>query len=490
MNLTESRLRLNDPDLTPDQRALLRCHIASELTHAGRYEAAREALGEMWRGIGNRPETKGLSILTTAEVLLQCGVLSGWLGSVRPTPGAQEQAKDLISEALRTFQAQEQRAKVSEAQYELSRCYFRLGSYDDARVILEQAFDGLSEGDAELKAKISIRRASVEIWTGRYYEARRILENAKSIFDGANDVLRGKWHGQMGLVFRRLATTEGKSDYFDNAIIEYTAAIHYYELARHERYRATNLNNLAFLLYKIGHYGDAHEQLDRAVKVLTRLRDEGLLAQVSETRARVFVAERRYGEASRVIAGAVMTLEKVGEPALLADALSIQSAVYARLGEYPASIKAIRRAVTTATEAGATSNAGLALLTLIEEHGAARLSYSDVYKAYRRADDLLKETQDAEEIARLRACARIVAARLHGAGFGDKGFSLPKTVLEYEAKFIEQALEMEQGSVSRAAKRLGIKYQSLAHMLRTKHRKLLNKRTPPVPRRRSIIKKK
>jgi tetratricopeptide (TPR) repeat protein len=490
MNLTESKLKqLNNPDLTPDQRTLLRCQMAAEFTHAGHYEAAREALGHLWQGIGQRPEMKGLSILTTAEVLLQCGVLSGWLGSVRQTPDAQEKAKDLLSEALRVFQSEGLPTKASEAQYELGLCYFRLGAYDDARVILEEAFNHLGEEGAELKAMISIRRASVEIWAGRYYEARRVLEETKSVFDDANDVLRGKWHGQIGLVFRRLATTEGKTDYFDNAIIEYTAAIHYYEQAHHERYCATNLNNLAFLLYKLGRYTEAHEHLDRASRVLRRLRDDGLLAQVSETRARVFVAEKRYREANRIIADVIKTLEKGGEHALLADALAIQGVVWARLGFHESSLKAFRRAITIARDSGASSHAGLALLTLIEEHGAARLSEFDLYRAYRRADGLLRDTQDAEEIARLRACARIVTSRLSGAELGDKDFSLPKAMLTYEAKFIAQALEIEEGSVSRAAKRLGIKHQTLAHLLRTRHKKLLGKRTPPIPRRRSIIKK-
>ncbi len=103
-------------DLGPDRRALLRCAAAAELSEAGRYEEAREALGDLWRGIGERPETTGLSILTTAEVLLQCGALSGWLGIARKDPGAQERAKDLLTEAIRKFRSQGQSQKASEAQ--------------------------------------------------------------------------------------------------------------------------------------------------------------------------------------------------------------------------------------------------------------------------------------------------------------------------------------------------------------------------------------
>jgi DNA-binding NtrC family response regulator len=74
--------------------------------------------------------------------------------------------------------------------------------------------------------------------------------------------------------------------------------------------------------------------------------------------------------------------------------------------------------------------------------------------------------------------------RLH-----DKNFTLYNAMQELEARLIEQALNVEEGSVTRAARRLGMKHQSLSHLLRTRHKKLLGKRTPAVPRKQSIIKK-
>jgi tetratricopeptide (TPR) repeat protein len=482
--------QLNTPPQAADERALTCCRLAAGLIHTGQYEAARGALGHFWQGIGTRPELSGLAILTTAEVLLQCGVLSGWLGSARQTPDAQEQAKDLLSEALRLFESEGEQAKISEVQYELGMCYFRLGAYDAARVVLEEAARGSAETqDTELRAKTLIRRTLVEISLGRYHDAHEILGKAQSLFENCSDALKGRWHGQMALVLRRLATAEGRADYADRAIMEFTAAIYHYEQAGHERYCGINLNNLAMLLYKLRRYSEAHEYLDRAREIYERLKDPGNLAQVNETRARVLVAEGRYKEANRVISGVVRVLEKGGERALLADALSIQGVVWSRLANYDDSLRILRTAINVAQNSGALSNAGLAALTLIEEHGATRLSENELHEVYRRADELLKNTQDAEEIARLRACARIVAVKLAGANLNDEGFSLSQAVREYEARFIEQALEIEQGSVSRAAKRLGIKHQILAYLLSTRHRELLNLRTPALPRKRSIIKK-
>ena len=155
-----------------------------------------------------------------------------------------------------------------------------------------------------------------------------------------------------------LATAEGNANRFDLAIIEYVAAIYHYEQAGHERYCAQNLNNLAMLLYKLGRHKEAHEHLDRAQFIFTKLRDSGNLSQVDETRARVLVAERKYREADRIIAGVIKSFERGGESALLADALAVQGIVWARLGAYESSIGVLRRAVDVGEAVGAMSTRG------------------------------------------------------------------------------------------------------------------------------------
>jgi tetratricopeptide (TPR) repeat protein len=235
-------------------------------------------------------------------------------------------------------------------------------------------------------------------------------------------------------------------------------------------------------------YAEAHEHLDRAHTFLERLKDVGLLAQVEETRARALVAEERYEEARRVIIGVVDTFEKGGEQALLADALTIKGTVQARVGDYSYSLHTFRRAIDTAEDAGALSNAGRAALSMIEEHGAARLSEYEAYSLYRRADRLLATTQDAEDIARLHACARIATKKLFGKNLNDADFFLPDAMLRYEARFVEQALEEERGVVTRAAKRLGLSHQRFLYILEARHGKLRGKRKPGV-KRKSIIRK-
>jgi tetratricopeptide (TPR) repeat protein len=466
-------------ELTQD--LFTRCDKAAELIYAGQYEEAREVLGELWRGAGIRPNVDRYPREIAAETLLQCGSLSGFLGQAQ-AKDVQEKAKDLLTEALHIFQTLNLKTKVSEAQYELGVCYWRAGAFEEARIVFNQACNGAT---LEQHGKIVIGRALVEIFSGRHEEAQSILIESRPLFENASHALKGRWHGHMGLALRRMA--QGRIEFLDKAIIEYTAAIYHYEQAGHIRYCGSNQNNLAFLLYKLERYQEAHEHLNKAHQIFTRLRDSGNKAQVEETRARVLIAEENYLEAIRVIVGVIDTFEKGGEHGLLADALRIKATIQARLRDYDNSLNTFRRAIHTAENAGALYIAGRAAVAMIEEH-EKRLSEGKLYHLYRRADRLLSTTQDAEDIARLRACARIVIRRLHGPEL-DEYFTLPETVLNYEARFIEQALKEERGSVTRAARRLGIMHQRLSAILKTRHKTLLSKRKPEISRRKGIIRK-
>lgn len=117
-----------------------------------------------------------------------------------------------------------------------------------------------------------------------------------------------------------------------------------------------------------------------------------------------------------------------------------------------------------------------------------RLAPDKVYEAYMRADRLLKDTQEAEDIARLRACARVVMRRLTTVQFDDRNFTLPGAVYGFEAKLIERALEEAGGSLTKAARLLGLTHQTLGSILDKRHKKLSPKRQPARKRLKSIIK--
>src|SRR5882724_13376018 len=81
-----------------------RCQLARTLEDEGKYDGAREALGDLWPELDQRPLLDDLSEATQAEVLLHAGTIAGWIGHTRQVEGLQEIAKDLIFESARTFE--------------------------------------------------------------------------------------------------------------------------------------------------------------------------------------------------------------------------------------------------------------------------------------------------------------------------------------------------------------------------------------------------
>ena len=145
MDSQASLLRqLQNKKLSRNHRAELRCQIAKELEESGDHEAARRAMGELWRRIGERPDIEGLEQSTAAEVLLRAGVLTGWIGSCNQIEDAQETAKNLISESIRIFESVGYLKKILEAQTELALCYWRTGEYGEARIILQSVLAKLT----------------------------------------------------------------------------------------------------------------------------------------------------------------------------------------------------------------------------------------------------------------------------------------------------------------------------------------------------------
>jgi CheY-like chemotaxis protein len=336
--------RMADQSISHDERVRLRCRLAKELEETGNYEGAREAFGELWTRVDERPALNGLEEATAAEVLLRVGTLTGWIGSVRQIEDAQEIAKNLISESLSIFEGLQAGRKRAEAQTELAYCYWRQGAFDEARVILQEVLCRSAELDERIKAVALIRSAIVERSAKRFNDAFRFLsEAAPLVAEIGNDTSQGKFHNQFATILENLGRTEHRSDYIDRALIEYSAASYHFEQAGHRRYQACVENNLGFLFCTIGKYDEAHEHLNRARALFTSLQDNVHLAQVDETRARVFLAEGRVAEAARLVRAAVRTLERGGEQSLLAEARTTYGVALARLGRHAEALAALRQ---------------------------------------------------------------------------------------------------------------------------------------------------
>jgi tetratricopeptide (TPR) repeat protein len=496
--------------------------LIKKLEERGEYESANEAFGNLglWEGIGQRPKTDGLNTTLRAELLLRAGTLTGWLGSALQVEGAQESAKDLITESARVFAGLDLPEKVAEAQIDLAICYWREGAHDEARVTLRQVLGELGNRESEQRLRALLNMAVVEGTATHFREVLRIDTEAAPLFERSdNHLLRGKFHNGFAIALRNLGLAEGRKEYIDRAFIEFTAAGYHLELAGNHRLLASLENNLGYLFLTSGKVIEAHQHLNRARALFVRLGEKGIVGQVDDTRARAFLAEGQNQKAEAVGRSAVRALENGDERALLAEALTTHATALARLGRYQHAFAALRRATDVAQQAGALENGGIAALTIVEEL-FGQMSPADLSQHYRNAESLLANSQHPGIYSRLGQAARQILEAEHesmtattvdpfvppGAGTNPngngrpalaadpagpnqswEGCSLEDDVLRYEGDLIKRALETANGSVTRAARLLRITHQGLAFILNGRHKSLLTARTPAKTRRRSVF---
>ncbi len=473
------------------------CELAKNLEEAGEFESASETLRPFWKGLLHRPEIAGLPDEDKAELLLRAGTLTGWLGSTRQVTGAQEAAKDLISESAALFEGLRKSEKIAEARVDLAICYWREGALDEARVTLRLVLEALGDVQSEQKLRALLNSAIVEKAATRDHEALRIYRNAATEFEvSINHALKGKFHSNYGILLKNLGISENREEYIDTALVEFAAASFHYEQAGHRRFQAGVENNVGFLFASIGRFSEAREHVSNARSLFVQLQDQGSAAYTDDTLAQIYLLEGRSAEAERVARRAVHTLKRGGEQTVLAEALTTHGKALARLQHPQVAKAALDQAIEIAQNAGNPDRGGIAAVTAIEELSLF-LPVDALQKYYRTAETLLSKSQNLSLKTRLGECARRVLlialenpneATPAATGVAlTPGFSLDTEVLRYEGSLIRRALEESGGSVTRAARLLGVTHQGLAFILNGRHNDLLSIRSPVKRRRRSII---
>lgn len=474
--------------LSANEEALVRCHRALALKDKSDYEGIREVMRPLWSRVGDRPEITGLHAPVSAEVLLCVGIFTGWIGSKEGIEQAQEVAKNLIGESITFYESVGDRRKVAAARVELAICYWREGALDEARVMFDEALQELTT-EGNTRAHAILRLAILEWSASRSSEALRILtENAFLFKKISNVALRGNYHNQLAIVLVELAKFDKRDDYVQRAIREYQEADAYFKLARNIVFRANVKNNVGELLYKISRFKEAHKYLGEARRLMARLKDRVGAAQIDDTRAQVFLAQKKFAEAERVARSAVWSLERSGRQCLLADTLITHGIALARMGQPQRAQSVFERAVDVAHQVGALNKAGLAALTLIEELDQA--ATETLCLAFDRASEWLEDSQSGDLLRRVTKAARKVFARLHGPLNPEQAMEallnppadLHSQVLNYERTLIRHALARANGRVTRAAALLGTSYQGLGYIIGSRHKDLLKERSPVRPR--------
>jgi tetratricopeptide (TPR) repeat protein len=312
MRTASPKPKLDLSHLHPNAQAQFRCERALELKDRGEYDAAQEMMRPLWKGVGEHPETAALHPTGAAEVLLCAGILTGWIGSKNEIKEANDAARDLLTEAITYFESLGDVTKVAAARAELAYCYWRSGELNEARIMFSEALERLTLA-SNTRANALFGLSVVEWSAGRYRESLEILTDNAPLFKKiTNRTLKGVYHMQVALALRNLATPENKATQFRRVLSEYEEADRHFKLAHNSVFRAHVKNNIGYVFRELSRFRQAHEYFDQARRLTVIVKDKVKTAQIDESRAQLFIAERRYAEAESAARNAARTFEKSG----------------------------------------------------------------------------------------------------------------------------------------------------------------------------------
>lgn len=384
---------------------------AEELKAKGRYHEAAEALSAFW------PETDAVPtgrIFSEADCLLwlRAGSLTSALGATFQQRGSQEQAKNILTATSEYAAGAGLQDLWLESQKELGTCYWREGSFSEARAILEPAIDA-SNITTTTGLLLRINLTMVERSENRYEEAlNKLLPLKDHVEVSENHSLRGMFHNAMALTYKGLGN-------LDSAIVEMKECSIHFTLSEQRSLVSAAEINLGNWHIAASRFDVALDHLNRAISLADSTDDFIHLAHARDSAAQAYLGLRNFDLAEKEASASVALWDLGDQYSHLVDALVNHGRALNGLGSRVAACRTYLRAITVAEER-------------VSSQRAAKIGLE-------------------------------VAERLAGPLSLDTGISYEKLVDRYKESLITTALEC--GGITEAAHRLGMQHQHLSWLV-------------------------
>lgn len=408
-----------------------------------------------------------------ADGLLSQGVVEYWMARTE-TGYTYERAKDLLTKASRLFLDAGDDARSLLADLYVGLCYWRQGQAIEAQVMLARCIDQSCDHGVRFMALVS--QSVLQTDAARWAQGLTALDAARSIFDFiVSPSWRGKFFQQRGLCYKQAYEQTGRSEFLDKALIEYEAAKDHYERAGNARFEASVLNNIGNLYRIAGHTQRAHRNIDRALALYGRINDRSHLAHAKDTKALILLDEGKYVAAKKYADQSVGLLRN-HDLGWVTIPLVTRAKILYRLGQCSSAKKDFEEAVAIAEGSGNSDRAA-----------EIYLEQADTLATYLSTQALAEIFQRINQLSPSRlasVASKILTTTSHPELHSLKDLKCAEMKTEYQ--MILKALEVEGGSVTRAAKILKKTHGGLTHIIKTRHPDLLKHCRPVVHRRKGV----
>ena len=275
-----------------------------KLETSGRYEEGLALFGEQSASPDFLPDIEGLAEEDSAELLLRFGSLIGFYGFRHQIVGAQERSKDVLSDAMRRFERLNNVSKVTECQSYIALGYTRTGELEESKVWIEEALsqDVSNKDSSRLHAHLtkSLILLLAKDYLGNISYCLAVEDDFRRYGDA---FLNGSLSTNIGLSYKNCSL-------FAEATRYLTLARAFHEKSHHKVYLGTVHNNLAQLNKTQRRFDAAHESVDAAIKLYRQVKDRNREGSSIDTKAQIFLAEKKLTEALSAADKSIAMLRK------------------------------------------------------------------------------------------------------------------------------------------------------------------------------------
>ncbi|HEX2755406.1 MAG TPA: tetratricopeptide repeat protein [Candidatus Limnocylindrales bacterium] len=315
--------------------------LADEDTHWQRLDAELRLAAGDWRAAADRFQAildggpsgmaRGLSLLGLAEANYRLGL--------------SRETITCASEALELLTAANRRADAQRATYWLAAGHIASDDPARARMLFEEllAATAVEDGDPDLRVRILVALATVEVYAGESSAAIGLLEEARAIGADLDDRRRASLLHSLAQSYRMAGDLEGAVRTGIESLALFRAVDARAETASIE-------NELALTYLGLGNLAAAEQHAREARLGMERDPDQFRLAHLGDTDARIALARGDLELAGRQATAAAELAALLGNQKALVDALLTLARTARRQGDPALAAATLERAATAAED--------------------------------------------------------------------------------------------------------------------------------------------
>ena len=305
----------------------------------GRYNEALQDCLEVVDGKARVPGFDDATQPERAELLLRYGALIGFCGHISQIANSQEQSKDLLTRALAEFIDLGDEKRIAECENYIALAYWRMGELNESLVWLDSSLGRTCSSSSGTRLHTHLIRALINLEKKEFEKNIDLLEGMEDTYlENGDAFLLGNYYTNLGISLKDLGR-------IPEALRCLKLSRYYNGKAGHKIYQGIAENNLAQLHWVIGDFEKSHKAIDNATRIFRSIKDKTREGFSYDTKANVFIAEKKYINAVRAIDKAIEILKKGENAAYLVEAILTKAKTLLHLNRFSDAVLTLAEAV-------------------------------------------------------------------------------------------------------------------------------------------------